>query len=163
MTITCIAAMGENRVIGRDGGLPWHLPADLKRFQRATRGHTIIMGRRTWESLGKPLADRRHIVVSRRRDLPVPDGVELVGSFDEALEVAARTGPAEVFVVGGASIYAEAIPRADRLVLTLVHASPPGDVFFPEFDESAWVRVEDERRPADARNPHDVTFRTYER
>ncbi len=164
MIVACIVAMAANRVIGRDGGLPWRLPADLKRFRRATTGHPIIMGRRTWESIGRPLPGRTSIVVTRRPDYEVPEGVLIAGSLSEALAAAAEAeGSGTVYVIGGATLYAEALPRADRLLLTLVHDSPAGDVDFPPLDEQDWTLVEEEERPADEKNAHDLTFLTYER
>ncbi len=161
MTITCIVAMAENRVIGRDGDLPWRLPADLKRFKRVTMGHTLVMGRKTWESIGRPLPGRTSVVLTKQVDYEVPEGVRVAASMDEAL--AGSAGEDEVFVIGGASVYAEALPRADRLVLTLVRTTSEGDVRFPDLEERDWEIVGEEDRPADERNPHDLCFRTYER
>ncbi len=133
--VTLIAALGRNRVIGRDGTMPWHLPEDLKRFKALTMGHPMIMGRKTFESIGRPLPGRRSIVITRDRTWR-HEGVEVAHSFVEALSLA---GPqARVFVVGGGEVYAEALPFADRLDLTEVDATPDGDTWFPEWDRSAW-------------------------
>ena len=162
MKITLLAAMAENRVIGRGGALPWHLPEDLRRFKRRTDGHVIIMGRRTFESLNGPLPNRRAIVITHRRDCEAP-GAALAHSLDEALDTARAWGEQEVFIVGGAAIYAAALPLADRLEITLVHAAVEGDTFFPEFDRAAWTLTEDDHRDADPRHAHAFSFRCYER
>jgi dihydrofolate reductase len=161
MRLSLIWAMAENRVIGKDGGLPWHLPDELRHFLRTTRGHTVVMGRRTFESIGsRPLAGRRTIVVTRNRALQRA-GVEVAADFDEALRLAG--GDEEVFIVGGAALYAQALPRADRLVATLVHADVAGDVRFPDIDWAAWRLVSDERHEADDGHAHAFSIRVYER
>lgn len=160
MRISLVVAMAENRVIGRGNDLPWHLPADLRRFKALTTGHVILMGRRTFESIGRPLPRRRSVVISRNPDYRAA-GAEVVGSLDEALARAA--GEDEVFVIGGAAIFAAALPRADRIYLTLVHARPPGEVRFPPLDEAEWVVAEEEDHPADERHRWPFTFRRYER
>lgn len=153
--------MAENHVIGHRGGLPWHLPADLRRFKRLTIGHPVIMGRRTFDSIGrKPLPGRRNIVMTRDPTYR-PSGVEVAGSLDDALRLAGDAD--EVFVAGGEAVYRAALPIADRLYLTVVHARVEGDTRFPLFDESEWRLVADERHDADARHPHALTFRTFER
>ena len=157
--LTLIAAMAENRVIGRDNTLPWHLPADLAHFKKHTSGKTILMGRRTWESLPGLLPHRSHIVLTRSADYRA-EGVMIAQSFTEALRLA---GGDEVFVIGGAQLYAQALPLADRLLLTLVHAEIEGDARFPEFDESSWERVGCVRHPADGRNPYDYSFCEWRR
>ena len=162
MKITLLAAMAENRVIGRAGALPWQLPDDLRRFKRRTDGHVIIMGRRTFESLNGPLPNRRAIVITHRRDYEAP-GAALAHSLDDALDTARDWGEREVFIVGGAAIYALALPLADRLEITLVHAEVKGDTYFPEFDLAAWTLTEDDHREADQRHPHAFSFRCYER
>lgn len=134
--LALIAAVSLNGVIGRDGGLPWHIPEDLKHFRRNTVGHAIIMGRKTWESIGRPLPKRRNIVVTRQQGLRI-EGCEVVHSLDEALSLA-RDGDEEPRVIGGASLYEEALPRATRLLLTEVQQQVEGDTFFPEWDEAAW-------------------------
>lgn len=158
-TVALVAAVAENGVIGRDGGLPWRLPDDLRWFKRLTKGHVLVMGRRTFESLDRPLADRRLIVLTRGAGFHA-DGVEVVRSLDAALQLAPDE---DVFVVGGAEVYRAALPRADRLFLTRVHATVDGDTFFPDVDWSAWTLVEEQFHPADARHAHAFTLRQYER
>ena len=153
--------MAENRVIGREGKVPWHLPADMRFFKRLTTGHTVIMGRKTYESLNGPLKDRRNVVVTRRPDYPSPEGVTVVHGLDDALALP-KDGD-EVFVVGGEAIYRLAFPYADRIYLTVVHTRVDGDAFFPEFDLSEWNLVLDERHEPDDRHPFAFTFRRYER
>ncbi|MEE9130243.1 MAG: dihydrofolate reductase [Phycisphaerales bacterium] len=160
MKISVIAAMSENRVIGRDGALPWHLPADLARFKSITTGHTVIMGRKTFESVGQPLPNRRTIVITRNNDYQCA-GVFIAHGLDAALDHAARED--EIFILGGEAIYRIALPRADRLYLTIVHATIQGDTHFPPFDPDRWKLVEDERHEADDRHAYAFSFRRYER
>ena len=152
--------MAENRVIGRNNALPWHLPADLKRFKALTMGHAVMLGRKTFDAIGRVLPGRRWVVLTRdagwRRD-----GVEVVHSLEEAL--AALAGEAEVFVAGGTEIYAQALGRADRLYVTVIHADVEGDARFPAIDPSRWRPVEDERHAGDERNAFGYSFRRYER
>lgn len=158
--ISLIAAMAENRVIGAEGTLPWHLPADLKRFKALTMGHPILMGRKTYESIGRPLPQRRNLVLTRQREWSAP-GTETVQTLDEAL---GRIEPGEeLFVIGGEQVYRLALPRAKRLYLTLVHTQVAGDAVFPPFDVEQWHLREQEDRPADERNAHAMTFLCYER
>ena len=153
--------MAENDVIGIDGRLPWHLPADLRRFKQLTVGHPVIMGRRTFDSIDrKPLADRQNIVLTRDPTYRAP-GAHTAASLEDALRQAGDA--AEVFVAGGEAVYRAALPIADRLYLTIVHARVEGDTRFPAFDESDWRVIEDERHDADARHAHPFTFRTFER
>ena len=152
--------MAENRVIGVDNTLPWRLPADLKHFRRLTTGHHVIMGRRNYESIGKPLPERTNIVVTRNRDYRAP-GCVIAHSLEEALEHA-QTDP-EIFVIGGAEIYHQAFARADRLYLTLVHASVTGDTYFPEFAADRWNEISRERHEADDKNPYPYSFLVYDR
>lgn len=135
MTVTIIAALSRNRVIGRGNRLPWHISDDLKRFKKLTLGHAVIMGRRTYESIGRPLPGRDNVVVTRSPDFSAP-GCRVVHTFEAAL--AAVSGAGEVFVIGGAQIYASALPLADRLQLTEVDAEIDGDAYFPDFDRSSW-------------------------
>ena len=160
MKISVIAAMSENRVIGRDGALPWHLPTDLARFKSITTGHTVIMGRKTFESVGRPLPQRRTIVITRNNDYQAA-GVFIAHSLDEALDHAARED--EIFILGGEAVYRIALPRADRLYLTIVHATIQGDTHFPPFEPDQWKLVEDDRHEADDRHAYAFTFRRYER
>lgn len=160
MTLALIAAVAANGVIGRAGDLPWHMPADLKHFKALTLGHHLIMGHRTFASLGKPLPGRTSVVLSRGRP-ELPAGVLLAASLDEA--IALCTGDDLVFIAGGAAVFAEGLERADRIYLTRLHADFPGDVFFPAFDESAWEVVERENHDADARHACAYSFLTYRR
>ena len=158
MSIHLIAAVARNRVIGRDGGLPWHIPADLKHFKQLTTGHTVVMGRRTYDSIGKPLPNRRNIVVSRSMGAP-PPGVEIARSLDAALALASGD---ECFIIGGAQLYEEALPRAQWLHLTRVEAEVEGDVRFPEVDWSQWT-LEDESAGSDPKATVPFTFCRYRR
>lgn len=156
--LAIIVAMARGRVIGRDNGLPWRVPEDMRYFVRVTTGHAVIMGRKTYESIGKPLRDRRNIVVSRRPDLRLP-GCEVAHSLEQALRLAREGGDAEPIVIGGASLYAEALPMATRLYITEIDRDVEGgDAFFPPIDSCAFAEVE--RRPGQT---PDVTFVTLER
>jgi dihydrofolate reductase len=160
MTVACIVAHANNRVIGRDGGLPWHLPADLRRFRELTTGHTVIMGRKTYESLPerfRPLPNRRNLVLSTDPGYPAP-GAEVFPDLASAIE-ACRGG--QCFVIGGGATYAEALPHARRVYATEIDAHIDGDAFFPELPGSAWRCVESSE-PA-IENGHAFTFRLYER
>lgn len=159
-TISLIAALSDNQVIGHDNRLPWHLPADLQHFKSLTLDKPIIMGRRTWESLPGLLPRRRHILLTGDRYYRAT-GCILVHSIEQALE-AAGDAP-EVMVIGGQTLYEQMLPLADRLYLTRVHTVVPGDVFFPGFDTAEWREVAREDHPADARNPFDYSFITLER
>ena len=158
--LSLIVAMDRARLIGRDGTLPWHLPNDLKRFRALTLGKPIIMGRRTHLSIGRPLPERRNLVLSRDPAFTAA-GCEVVDSLDAALARLARA--AEAFVIGGAALYAEALPRAVRLYLTEVDAELEGDVRFPALDPDAWREVAREARPRDERHAYDYCFRVLER
>jgi dihydrofolate reductase len=161
MTITIVAAIAANGVIGREGGLPWRLPADLKHFKRLTLGHVVVMGRRTYESIGHPLPGRTTVVVSRRTTTPEPandssgDVIITAGSFEAAVARALEIDD-EVFVVGGAQVYAAALEVAERMVLTLVDARPEGDTWFPDVEWGLWR--ESQRQLSDG-----LAFVTYER
>ena len=149
MEVALVAAVARNGVIGADGDLPWHLPEDLAHFKRTTTGHPVVMGRRTFEAiagrLGGPLPDRTNVVLSRG-DPDLPDGVVRAGSLEAALDAARDTGADVAYVVGGGSVYAQALPLADRLVLTEVDAAPEGDVRFPDWDRDDWVEVARDER-----------------
>lgn len=160
MLRSLIVAMSENHTIGRDGDLPWRLSSDLKRFKRLTMGHSIVMGRKTWESIGRPLPGRTMIVVTRRVDYTADD-VVVVPNLETAFEVA--MDDEEVFVIGGGDIYRQAIDLVDRLYLTMVHAKVEGDTSFPELDHNRWRLIESSRHPADAKNDYDHSFLIYQR
>ena len=155
-----VVAMDRNRVIGRDNALPWKLPDDMAYFKRVTMGHAVIMGRRTWESIGKPLPGRRNIVVTRNRAYEAP-GCTVVGSLDEAFRAA--EGETEACIIGGTSLFEEALPEADVLHLTEVEAEVEGDTWFPEFDRSEWIEHEVLRHPADERHRHPFRILRLER
>lgn len=159
MIVSLIAAMAENRVIGKGGVLPWRLPEDLKRFKRTTVDHTVIMGRRTFDEIKRPLANRRNVVITRNADFR-PAGATVVPDLDEALALGA--GEREVFVIGGGEIFRLALPRADRLYLTVVHATVEGDTYFPPFEAGDWVLVEDHRHEVDEKHRYPFSFRTYD-
>ncbi|HET7769856.1 MAG TPA: dihydrofolate reductase [Chloroflexota bacterium] len=151
-----IAAMDQNRVIGAKGGIPWRLPDDLKRLRRLTTGSTVVMGRKTYESIGKALPNRRNVIVTRQPGF-VAEGCEVVGSMEEALV-------GDVWVLGGGEIYAQALPRADRMELTFVDtAVSDGDTWFPEWDERDWREVRREHHAADERHAFAFDFVTFER
>ncbi|MFH1024889.1 MAG: dihydrofolate reductase [Planctomycetota bacterium] len=138
MNIIIIAALASNRVIGRDGKIPWRLPEDLRRFKRLTTGHAVVMGRKTWESIGKPLPDRRNIVISRRADFPLPQGVHRAENFEAALNLCRAAAETNVFVIGGAEVYRAALPLADEMHLTCLDRAVEGDVVFPEWNPAEW-------------------------
>jgi dihydrofolate reductase len=153
--VSIVVAMDERGAIGRGGGLPWRLSDDLKRFKALTMGKPIVMGRRTWDSIGKPLPGRHNIVVTRRTGFEVP-GVTVAASLDDAL-LAAGDVP-EVCIIGGAEIYRLALPRTDLIHLTRVHAVVDADTYFPELTAEDWDEVVIERRPADARHSYPYSF-----
>ena len=161
MKVSLIAAVADNGVIGRDGELPWRLPADLAHFKRTTMGHHLVVGRKPFESTGA-LPGRTTIVVSRRAG-PLPEGVLRAGSPDEALALAASRGEDEAFVAGGEGVYRAALARADRLYLTRVHATVEGDAYFPDLALEEWRLVERRDHPADERHPYAMSFERYER
>lgn len=156
LPLALIAALADNRVIGIDNRLPWHLPADLKHFKAVTLGKPIIMGRKTWDSLGRPLPGRLNLVVSRQPDL-VLEGAEVLPSLDAAIaradQWARAQGVDELMLIGGAELYAQGLPLAQRLYLTRVHLSPEGDAWFPVFAESDWQLVSSEVHDADGAAP----------
>lgn len=164
MRISIIAAVAENGVIGRGGKLPWHLSADLQRFKRLTIGHTIIMGRRTWKSIGRALPGRQTVVVTRQSDYRLDlEGICVATSLDEARRVAEAAGDDEVFIVGGAELYRDALPLAERLYFTRVLARVEGDTFFPTYDTRQWQQMSIEHHSADAKNQYPFNFEYYER
>jgi dihydrofolate reductase len=164
MRISIIVPVAENGVIGRGGQLPWRLSADLQRFKRLTMGHTIIMGRRSWESIGRPLPGRRTVVVTRKPDYRVRfAGVAVVSSLDHAMQVAEKAGDSEAFIIGGAELYRDALPRAYRLYFTRVRANVEGDTRFPDVDWSEWRMTESELLHADEKNDYPTTFEIHER
>ena len=159
--ITLIVAMGKNREIGKENQLLWHLPKDLKHFKELTSGHPIIMGRKTYESIGKPLPNRTNIVISRKNDW-FEEGILIVGSIKEAVKFAKKIDE-EVFVIGGGNIYEQTIDFADKLEVTLVDAVLDADTFFPKINEKVWQKTNEERHQKDEKNEFDFCFQTYER
>ena len=161
MKIALICAMSDNRVIGKGNSLPWHLPEDLKYFKRTTMGNSIIMGRKTWESIGKVLPGRKNIVITRNPKLQV-EGIEMANSLLEAIKLAGKSaiidGSKEAFVIGGAEIYKEALPIAQRFYLTRVHAEVEGDTFLSEFDESDWRETSREEYEKSDSNPFNYSI-----
>lgn len=155
--VSLVAAMAENRVIGRGHGLPWRLPADMRHFVALTRGKPIIMGRRCHEAIGRALPERQNIVLSRNRAFRA-SGCTVVHDLESALTAAA--GAAEIMVIGGEEIYRLFLGRADRIYLTLVHARIDGDTFFPQFDAAEWQEARRQQRPADADNAYGMSFLT---
>jgi dihydrofolate reductase len=166
MRISLIAALSDNRIIGRDNKMPWHLPRDLKYFKHVTMGKPIVMGRKTFDSVGKPLPGRTNIVVTRQSAWQM-HGVHVVHSLGEAMAFAQRLplidGNEEVMVIGGAQIYREVLPQAHRLYLTQIHAHFEGDAFFPEIREDEWKEVGREDHQADPTNPYDHSFIVLDR
>jgi dihydrofolate reductase len=158
-TISLIVAMGTNRIIGRDNHLPWRLPADLKRFRKITMGKAMIMGRATYETIGRPLDGRRSIVLTRDPCFEA-EGCTVTHSIAEALQAA---GKGEIMVLGGGQVYAEMLAMADRIYLTLIDQQFEGDTIFPEIDETAWREVSREDFAADASNPYNYSFIVLER
>ena len=158
--ISLIVAMGRNRVIGRDNQLVWHQPADLRHFKETTIGKPVIMGRKTFESVGKSLPGRTTVVVTRRDDFVAP-GCLLAGSLEQALEMV--SSEPEILIAGGGEIYRQAIPVCDRMYITIIEHEFDGDTFFPEFDQGEWVIEEERRHEADEKNRYSMLFRTYRR
>lgn len=158
--LTIIAAVAENGVIGDKNQLLWHISEDLKFFKAQTSGHPVIMGRKTYESLGRPLPNRRNVVISRQEGLEIA-GCEVVHSLEEALRLFSPAD--EPFIIGGAQIYAQALPLADRMLLTRVHHAYEGDTRFPEWDAAAWERVSEEYHERGEKYPHPFTFECYQK
>ncbi len=159
MIISIVAALGKNNVIGSDNKLPWKLPADMQRFVAITTGKPVIMGRRTFESIGKPLKNRANIILTNS-DFRA-DGCIVVHSVENALDAAKEHE--EVVIIGGASIYEQFIPLADRMYLTFIDYEFEGDKYFPDFDNSEWIETEHENHKADENNAHDYSFVKLER
>lgn len=165
LTLSLIAAHAENGVIGIENRMPWHLPGDFRYFKATTLGKPIIMGRKTWDSLGRPLPGRLNLVVSRQPGLTL-EGAEVFASLEAAVDRAEAwakaQGVEEVMLIGGAQLYALGLPFADRLYLTRIAASPEGDAFFPLFDHAGWVKVSDMSNPAEGEAPA-YSFEVWER
>ena len=161
MIVSIIAALSDNNVIGRDNRLPWHVSADLKRFKALTVGHHLLVGRKTFESFDQPLPGRTVVVITRDRNFAA-DGVLTAPSVERAIELARLDS--EVFIGGGAQIFEQTIPRADRMYLTRIHAEIEGDTFFPDFDDvTEWILIDVEHHEADEKNDYPYSFLNYER
>lgn len=158
---TIVVAMGLKNEIGNDNQLLWHLPKDLKHFKETTSGHPIIMGRKTFESIGKPLPNRTNIVVSRKKDW-FQEGILIVGSLKEALKFAKKIDE-NIFILGGGNIYEQTIDMADRLEVTLVKANLEADTFFPKIDEQVWQKTKEICHEKDEKNEYDMCFQTFEK
>ncbi|MEZ9421234.1 type 3 dihydrofolate reductase [Vibrio breoganii] len=159
MIVSMIAAMANNRIIGKDNQMPWHLPADFTWFKKCTMGKPVIMGRKTYESIGRPLPGRHNIVVSRDAELTI-EGVTTVTSIESALEVIADE--AEVMIIGGGSIYEHCLPMADKLYLTYIDLEVDGDTQFPDWGEG-WKQTHSEQYLSDEKNAHDMQFVVLEK
>lgn len=162
MIVSLLLAASENNVIGKDNALPWHLPDDLKYFKNLTWGLPILMGRKTFESIGKPLPGRKSIVITRDKEWG-HDGVAVVHSIEEGIGKAEGFGALEIFVIGGAQIFNTALPTANRIYLTRIHHRFDGDVFFPEISEDEWALTSSRFCAADEKNVYDHTFQVWER
>lgn len=160
MILSIVVATGKNGEIGKDNRLLWHLPADMKYFKNLTTGHPIIMGRHTYESIGRPLPNRRNIVITRQKDLQII-GVEVVNSLEEAMALV-KDDP-EIMVIGGADVYKQALPLAQRIYITRVNATLEADRFFPTFNANDWNIQVNIDHPADEKNIHAMTFQLLER
>ena len=161
--ISLIVAADENNVIGHQGSLPWKLPADMKFFRETTKGHPVIMGRKTYASIGRALPGRQNVVVTRQEDFEAP-GCKVVNSLVDAIVVASMAdGNEEIFVIGGGELYRDVLPSADRVYLTRVHASVEGDTTFPELNPKEWKEIDRREHPADAENPEAMTFLVYDK
>jgi dihydrofolate reductase len=164
MRISLIVAVAENGVIGRGGTLPWHLSEDLRRFKQLTMDHTIIMGRRTWESIGRALPGRRTVVVTRQTGYRTGNAeVQIASNLNDALKTAEAAGDDEAFIIGGAELYRESLSQASRLYLTRVCAAVEGDTSFPELAWNNWKLIESEAHDADKKNEYAYRFETYDR
>lgn len=156
--LSIIAAVSQNHVIGKDNKLIWHLPADMQFFKKTTMGHTLIMGRKTFESFGKPLPGRKSIVITRQKDWGF-DGVIVENSLESAIRLA--FADEEVFIIGGSEIYRQALPLCDKMYLTVIHHDFEGDSYFPDVDFSKWRMIQDGFHEADEKNHYCFSFRVY--
>lgn len=162
MLISAIVAMSKNRVIGKDNGIPWYLPADMKYFKKTTMGHHVIMGRKTFLSIGRPLPKRTNIVLTRDPFFVATD-VIVASSIKEAINYSLSAKEDEVFIIGGGEIYKQSMQQLDRIYLTQIDIEIEGEVFFPELNELEWKMLFEEPHQADEKNPHNYNFQIYER
>lgn len=164
MILSAIVAVSENNAIGVNNDLPWRLPDDLKFFKRTTMGCPVLMGRKTFESLGRPLPGRLNVVISRQKDLQLPEGVLLCNSLEEGIARIEQEGTEEGFVIGGGNIYKQAMPLLNKLYITQVHTMlDNADTFFPEVDKEKWQLTWEEHHDKDERHAYDFTFQKWER
>jgi dihydrofolate reductase len=161
--LSLIVAKARNQVIGKENQLVWKLSGDLQHFKRTTLGHHVIMGRKTFESMGKPLPGRTSIVITRNKDYQVSPPHYVVHSLDEALEIVQNKDLEQAFILGGAEIFRQALPVVDEMIITEVDAHPDGDTFFPPVDYSAWKKVSEEDHSKDEKNEYNYTFVIYHR
>jgi dihydrofolate reductase len=162
VVISFIVATSENNVIGKDNKLPWCLPTDMRYFKNVTWGMPVIMGRKSFESLGKALKGRTNIVVTRNKNWKA-ENAQAVQTIDQAITLAAQTDAKEIFIIGGAEIFRSALPSANRIYLTLVHGNFDGDAFFPEMEQAEWKLISNRDCSADAKNPYALSFQVWER
>lgn len=171
MTISIIAGIGKKNEIGKNNALLWHMPADMKHFKEITTGHTVIMGRKTFEAIGRPLPNRKNIVITRDRDY-MKDGIHTVNSLDEALRLVSlengknfeeNQDEVEAFIMGGGEIYKESIDKANKLYITKIDQAFDADTFFPVIDETVWQKTSEEKHEPDENNIYPYTFLTFER
>ena len=162
MVISFIVAASENNVIGKDNQLPWHLPTDMKYFKNITWGMPVIMGRKSFEALGKPLNGRKNIVITRNRNWKA-SGVQVVHSIDKAIILASQTDAKEIFITGGAEIFRAALPSADKIYLTRVHGNFDGDAFFPELNDDEWKLTRGFDCEPDEKNAYALSFQVWEK
>ncbi len=162
MIISTIVAVAKNNVIGKDNDIPWYLPADLKYFKKITTGHHIVMGRKCYESIGRPLPKRTNVVVTRNPFF-IATGCLITHNVAEAVQLAEANGEEEVFIIGGGQIYEIALPHVDRIYLTEVNLEVDGDIFFPEIDLQNWKLIKETNHKADEKNEYDYTFKVLQR
>ncbi len=165
MTVSLIAALTQNRVIGKNNGLPWHLPDDMKYFMQTTKLHHLIMGRKNYDSIPekfRPLPNRINVVVTRQKHFNALDCL-VVHSVEEGIALAKKTGEIEVFIIGGAEIYQVGMPLTQRMYLTEIQTTLPGDTYFPDFDKARWKELSRKSHPVDARHAYSFDFVVYER
>lgn len=160
--LSLIVAMDNNRVIGSNNDMPWHLPNDLRYFKERTTGHTIVMGRKTFESLGRVLPNRKHIVLTRSTDT-FPDEVMVVRHLDEILAYVKEHKDEQIFIIGGGEIFKQMLPYVHKMYITLINGDFPGDVFFPPFDETEWELISKQKGEKNDKNPYDYYYLVYER
>lgn len=161
--ISFLASMDRNRVIGSNNALPWHLPNDLRFFKEKTTGHTIIMGRKTFESIGKTLPHRKNVVLTRKQNASFPDGVIVIHDLQKIVEWNQRHPEKEYFVIGGGHVFEQLLPYAERMYITKIDASFAGDAFFPRFSECKWRLTSKEKGEKNKQNPYDYYFLQYDR